>query len=265
MKAVARNEVLAVGVILLAATVLRIIDLNSGLWYDEAVTVTQFVRLPPAELAVTYGSLNNHVLYTWLAKASVAVLGEHPWSLRLPAVMFGVASIAAVWALFRESGFRWAAVAAAALLAVSFHHVWFSENARGYTGLLLFTTLAGLALHRALTTRDARDWVVYAACFAISMLIHLSAAFLLAAQGLAVLAHGVITMRRDGPQVASRWIVGPLIGFGVGSVLVLLPFIPMIGGMVGAFAHASGADDPVVKGVTEWKSPLWTAAFNQPN
>ncbi len=252
------RETTAIVAIVAIATALRLINLDAGLWYDEALTVAQSVRLPPADLVTTYGSLNNHVLYTWLAKACVAAFGENAWSLRVPAVAFGVASIAAAWLLFRETGFRWAAIAAAALLAVSYHHVWFSQNARGYTGLLLFTTLAGFALLRALTTRVRAWWFAYAACFAVSLLIQLSAAFLLAAQGLVVLLHGAFVARKQAGTTFVGWLTGPMIGFGVGSVIVLAAFAPMIGGMIETFASVARPDQAPAGEVAEWKNPIWT-------
>lgn len=253
-----RNEAIVLAAILLVAAVLRVVSLNSGLWYDEVVTLVQSVRLAPAELLVTYGSLNNHVLYTWLAKGCVALFGEEPWALRLPAMLFGVASIAASWALVREAGFRWAALATAALLAVSFHHVWFSQNARGYTGLMLFTTLGGLALHRALTKDRVAHWVLYAGCFAAAMLIHLSAVFLLAAQGLTALGAGALRLKAEGVAGALRWLRGPLIGFGLGGAIVAAAFLPMLPGMTEAFSRVAG--ESAVEGVAAWKNPIWTIA-----
>lgn len=243
--------------VLVIALLLRLINLNAGLWYDEILTLTRLIRLPPAVLVETYGSLNNHVLYTWLAKASSATFGESPWALRLPAVAFGVASIGAVWLLFREAGDRWAAVAAATLLAVSFHHVWFSQNARGYTGLLLFSTLAGFELHKALTTSERRHWFLYAAWFAAALLVHLSAAFLLVAHGLTVLIHGASAARKEAGATFAGWLAGPLIGFGAGTVVVALFFIPMLGGMIHEFTDVAGPPVAAASEVAEWRSPLW--------
>ncbi len=248
----------AIAAVIGLALVARLINLNAGLWYDEILTLTQSVRLPPATLIETYGSLNNHVLYTWLAKAFVALGGEQAWVLRTPAVIFGVASVGAAWLAFRETGFRWAAIAAAALLAVSYHHVWFSQNARGYTGLLLFTTLAGWALHRAVTTSERRYWFYYAAFFASAMLVHLSAAFLLLAHGLTLLIHGAIVARKRAQTSFWGWLAGPLIGFGLGALVVLVVFAPMIGGMVSEFSDVAGSPGETAKGVAEWKSPVWT-------
>lgn len=253
-----RRETLAIVLIVAAGAVLRLINLNASLWYDEVITLTQSIRLAPAELAVTYGSLNNHVLYTWLAKGAISLFGEEPWALRLPAYAFGVASIAAVWAMLRESGDRWTALAAAALLALSYHHVWFSQNARGYTGLLLFTTLSGIFLHRALGGRNWRDWLAFAACIASAMLIHLSAAFLIAAQGLATLLHGAGALRRQYGKGLAGLAAGPLIGFGVGAVIVLAVFSPMIAGMLETVRSVSEEGATSARQVVAWKNPLWT-------
>lgn len=245
---------------LFVAGCLRLINLDAPLWYDEILTLTQFVRLAPTELAVTYGSLNNHVLYTWLAKLSAAAFGETAFALRLPAALLGVVSIWATAALFRRTGWIWAAIVASALLAVSYHHVWFSQNARGYTGLLLFSTLAAIALARALNSRKAADWALYGLAFAAAMATHLSAFFLLAAQGVVALA---VELQRAGrgEQKIMQALKGPSIGFGVGSLILLLLFAPMISGMMDAFSDAAGAAAPTQAepGVKAWKNPLWTA------
>ena len=61
------------------------------------LTLVEFVRLPVREIVTTYTSLNNHVLYSLLAHASVGLFGESAWTLRLPAVLFGIASIWLLW------------------------------------------------------------------------------------------------------------------------------------------------------------------------
>lgn len=256
-----RIEAAIIAGILAIALILRVINLDAQLWYDEVLTLIQSVRLPPAELFVSYGSLNNHVLYTWLAKAAVALFGEHPWSLRLPAVIFGVASIAAVWALFRESSGKWMAALIALLLALSYHHVWFSQNARGYTGLLLFTTLAGLSLHRGITTGRRTYWFAYALFFATSMLIHLSAAFLLFAHGVAAIARATQIARRKSAAESARWLLGgPVIGFGAGAVIVAAALVPTAPEMIESFGAVAGPPAAATLSVAEWKNPFWTAA-----
>ena len=245
--------------ILVVALILRVFKLNAGLWYDEIITLTQFIRLPAGELFTTYGSLNNHLLYTWLAKAGVSIFGEMPWIMRLPALVFGVASIWAVWRLIKETGSGHVALVTAALLAVSYHHVWFSQNARGYTGLLLFTTLAALAMHKAMTTRRMVWWFVYAGLFATAMSIHLSAVLLLAAQGLVLLGEGLWRSAVAQQVNFWRWLRGPLIGFVGGGLLVLAVFSPLLPDMMAAFSEVTTSPENKTGGdVSEWRNPLWT-------
>jgi hypothetical protein len=69
-------------------------------------------------------------------------------------------------------------------LEVSYHHVWFSQNARGYTGLLFFGLLATWLLVRALRQPTARVWLGFGLCLALSMYIHLTAMMYYLALGL---------------------------------------------------------------------------------
>ena len=129
--------------VLLAALLLRLPGhLDSGLWFDEIWLLVESVRVPFATLFTAFESDNNHPLYSVLAWMSVETLGERAWSLRLPAVLFGAASIGMTWRFALLVTDRWEAALATALLALSYHHVWFSQNARGYTMLLFFTVAA---------------------------------------------------------------------------------------------------------------------------
>ena len=85
--------------ILIIAVFLRILKLDSSLWYDEIITVVDFVRLPIEALVTNPSSFNNHPFYSLQANVSVLLFDENTWSVRLPAVFFGIASIAAMWRL----------------------------------------------------------------------------------------------------------------------------------------------------------------------
>ncbi|MCA8883679.1 MAG: glycosyltransferase family 39 protein [Rhodobacteraceae bacterium] len=256
-----RRERLALAAILLLALALRVPGLNSGLWYDEISTLIKYVRLPTGTLLTTYDSLNNHMFFSLQAQAASALFGEAPWSLRLPAMLFGVASVWALWRLAREVVSPTQALLAALLMTVSYHHVWFSQNARGYTGLLFFGLIASLALLRGTRTNSWGAWVAYGLCFAAAMFTHLSAAFLFFGQGLAYLAVLVgRVLRGRGLSIAE--VLRPLAGIGLGAVIVLLLYLPVLGQMSDTFAGVqSGPDDALrADSIAEWKSPLWTLA-----
>lgn len=256
-----RREWLALLAILLLALLLRIPGLNSGLWYDEISTLVKYVRLPTGTLLTTYDSLNNHMFFSLQAQASAALLGESPWTLRLPAMLFGVGSVWALWRLAREVVSPPQALLAALLMAVSYHHVWFSQNARGYTGLLFFGILASLALLRGTRGNNWSAWLGYGLCFAAAMFTHLSAAFLFFGQGLAYLAILIGRLIR-GRGLQPAEILRPLAGVAMGGVLVLLLYLPVLGQMMETFSSVQAGPEDAVQAasIAEWKNPLWTLA-----
>ena len=76
------------------ALALRLIGLNEQLWFDEVGT-TDSIRTPLADLLTNYTSDNQHTLYSLMAKCTAGVFGEHPWTLRLPALVLGTLSVPA--------------------------------------------------------------------------------------------------------------------------------------------------------------------------
>ena len=129
------------GLTLLAA-LLSVPSLNSGLWTDEVLTLVHYARLPVAQILTSFPDQNQHMLYSLLAHGSMRIFGEQPWALRLPAVIFGAGSIWALFLLGRRLFGETEALLACALMTVSYHRIWFSQDARGYTGMLFFSLLA---------------------------------------------------------------------------------------------------------------------------
>ena len=93
----------AVGLWLLVLTVLaaalRVIGINRGLWWDEIDFLLVSVRHPLVEIVTIFPGDIQHPLYAILARLSILTFGEHVWSLRLPALIFGVASIPMLYLL----------------------------------------------------------------------------------------------------------------------------------------------------------------------
>jgi hypothetical protein len=245
--------------VLALAIAARAYRLEASLWFDEIVTLVEFVRLPLRELVSTF-SLNNHLFFSLQAKAAIAVFTESVWALRLPAAAFGIASLVAWWLLARRIVGPTEAMVTAALLAVSYHHVWFSQNARGYTGLLFWTTVASWLFAEGLARSRRRTWAAYALAAAAAMYTHLSASFFLAAHGFVYA--GAWLLWRFAPQtagarpgLAGAATVLPLVGMAAAGALALLlhgPILAQVPGMVGTVA--SGAANPG-SGLAEWLQP----------
>jgi len=164
-----RAYVAAFGLILTAAVTIRVAHLDVPMRYDEATTYNNFVSKPLYVALANYPNPNNHLLHTFLAKVSVTVLGNEPWTVRLPALVAGIALVPATFALTRVLHGRIAALLAAALVAGSSTLVEYSTNARGYTLVALATVVVFLAAARALENDSAGAWGLVALVGALGL------------------------------------------------------------------------------------------------
>ncbi|MBP6821484.1 MAG: glycosyltransferase family 39 protein [Acidobacteria bacterium] len=175
-----RNTGIFLVVLSAVALTLRLFRLNTDLWFDEILTLLDFVRLPMGDIVTSFPSQNQHMFFSVLSRISVVVFGESAAAVRLPSVLFGVASL---WALFflakKVAGVR-AALLTCTLLTFSYHHIWFSQNARGYMGLMFFTTLVTWLWMEA-WERGGGWWVSYAVAAALGAWIHMTMVFVVAA------------------------------------------------------------------------------------
>src|SRR5690606_21971427 len=162
------------------ALILRVWNLNSDLWIDEVFTLLDFVRQPTGVILTSFPSQNQHMLFSLLAHLSTGVFGESAWAIRLPSVLFGVGSIWAFFYLARYLFGNREALLGCALMTVSYHHVWYSQNARGYMGLLLFTLLATWCGLEAIDRNTKGWWFGYVVSVVMGMWIHPTMAFVVA-------------------------------------------------------------------------------------
>jgi mannosyltransferase len=187
---------LVLGSLGIVALALRLWRLESDLWFDEVTTLVKFVRPPLGDIVTSFPSQNQHMLYSVLAHLSVAAFGESVAALRLPAVLFGVASVGALFLLGRRLLGTVEAVIACSLMTVSYHHVWFSQNARGYTGLLFFAILSTWLWLEASPTTSRRLWLWYVVAVCLGMWVHVTFAFVVASHALV----SVFLWRRGDPS-----------------------------------------------------------------
>jgi 4-amino-4-deoxy-L-arabinose transferase-like glycosyltransferase len=224
---------------------LRLWRLDTCLWLDEVLTMVEFARKPIAEILTSFPNQNQHMLYSLLAHASLGVFGESAWALRIPAVLF---STAAIWALFllgRKVISDRAALFACGLMTVSYHHVWFAQNARGYSALLFFATIATWLWLEALERNTWRWWTWYGIVCCLGVLAHLTMVFVLAAQALVWIV-GVARRERiervNGWKPAGAWILGATL-----TLQVLALSLPQF---LREALHESSMN-------SEWTNPLW--------
>ncbi|MBK5298319.1 MAG: glycosyltransferase family 39 protein [Vicinamibacteria bacterium] len=180
---------------------LRLISLDSDLWLDEVTPILDYGHASAWQVAISYISSNNHLLNTLLGKLSMAAFGEREWAIRLPAVIFGAATVPVLYWIARQAAPRHVSLAAALLLATSYHHIFFSQNARGYSGYLFFSLLASGWLVTGLRHGRTSDWGLYVAATVLDFATILISGFVFAAH---VLVAGAAVLRvkyENGPWV----------------------------------------------------------------
>ena len=232
-----------------AALLLRAVGLDSGLWIDEIYSLVDSFRPALTQIVTVFPRDNQHPLYSVLAHIAIAAFGEAPWVIRLPALLFGVASVPLLYALGLQVTDRREALLAAALLTVSYHHVWFSQNARGYTALAFFALLSTWLLLRNLERPSAGTLVAYSVAAALGAYTHLTMVFVLAGHALVMAGRN---LWRDGD--GRRWRDGtwPWIGLALAGLLILLCYAPILTQVQQFFLHRPSA----LKGVS---TPSWAA------
>lgn len=128
------------------AAVLRLYRLGAqSLWVDEIFT--WYSAEVGAKLRIEHLLENVHgPLYSVAVHASTALFGDREWALRLPSALAGIAAVPAIGLLANRWLGRRAAGWAAWLAACSPFLVWYAQEARNYSFLILFSVLASAAL-----------------------------------------------------------------------------------------------------------------------
>ncbi|HKQ77195.1 MAG TPA: glycosyltransferase family 39 protein [Blastocatellia bacterium] len=270
---------LALAGLCLLALALRLWRLDADLWHDEVLTLLDFVRMPYGEIVTRFPAQNQHMFFSVLSRFSISLFGESPWALRLPSVIFGAGSVWALFLLGRRLLVAREALMACALMTVSYHHVWFSQNARGYMGLLFFTLLATWLWLESLE-RDRWSWSLgYAAAVALGAWLHLTMAFVAAAH--VVLSLTVLIGTAAKPEQTSLGQQGPRINTdatdqrGLSVTIRRIRANPRFLRLIVAWflcasltlqLHALALPDFLRSGLhevsipSEWTNPLWVIA-----
>jgi hypothetical protein len=248
-----RGELWILGGLLALGATLRFFALGEGLWYDEIMALVRYAREPLAYILTTYDSQNQHTLYSILAHGSIGIFGDGAWALRLPAALFGVGSLWATWWLGTQIATRREALLATALLTPSYHHVWFSQNARGYVALLFFTLVSTALLVRLLRSDRANGWgpvAAYAAVSALGAWTITSAIFVTVGHFIVWSVLAMLAKRRGERLGWPAWM--PMLGFALAATVTIQLYAPVLPQLV------QTATKPTMGGVqTVWKDPVW--------
>jgi 4-amino-4-deoxy-L-arabinose transferase-like glycosyltransferase len=129
--------------VLLLAAGLRFYHLTfQSLWLDELMT---WWRSSTPDLPTVLHSVESDVWppgYSLFIYALIRALGASDFILRYPAALAGVLAVASIYTLGRRLGSHLAGVFAALLLGILEVSIYYSQEARPYSGLILFSILS---------------------------------------------------------------------------------------------------------------------------
>jgi len=176
-----RSKVLFIGAVaFFAGLALRVLFLGSkGFWLDEAFSVV-YAANPAKLFANGYDPAHPPLYYTllhyWLP------FGMSEFILRLSSAILGSLAILVGYAVAIYLGRRRIATTAIWLMAFSPLLVWYSQELRSYSLLLLVSLIASLALLHLVSRPNFGRWLVFAVAMSATLYTHYAAILLIAVQ-----------------------------------------------------------------------------------
>lgn len=227
-------------VILVLAAVLRLYALASeSFWLDELHTMKE-----TNPYVGTWGDLINTLqtsdvhppLFYVMERLSLRMFGFDEWGARFLPAIAGILCVWAIYLLGKEILNKSLGLIAAAVMAVNYYNILFSQEARDYTFLWLFTTLSYvffLKLCKRLKTIDAIWWVITTALLLYS---HYYASIILICQGV-LFAIFLATEKENRKRFFTI--------FAVSTVAIVVLYSPWLPAMIAASKIQSFWSSPV--------------------
>jgi mannosyltransferase len=198
-----RWTLLALLAIMLLGGVLRFYGLSvQSLWGDELASWDFSKRDTLSQVIRGVRSDIHPPGYFLILHFTQWIFGDSEWALRLPSAFAGWLCIPAIYALGRRLYSEREGLIAALLLAVLWTPIYYSQEARAYSMLILLSILTSyfwwdvmlnLRYRRALPMREA---VWYVVCAVLCAYLHYFGLFLVALQGVALTALAYRTLRK---------------------------------------------------------------------
>ncbi len=224
-----RNSVLLFAFALLAGCVLRCWNITQSFWWDEIWSTLPYAKAHSVwRIFTDLGYyFNNHLLNSLLVRYTIKVFGESEFTARLPAVIMGLLAIIAVFYFGKKFLGAPCAGIAALLLAVAPFHIDHSTEARGYSGLALFSILSSLYFLMGVKEDKARWWILFACFTVLGFCSHIFMAAVALSQFFTTLLLAVMGRRGRSHSYAPalRNTVVSLMGAGVITLLIYSPLL----------------------------------------
>ncbi|HZD43589.1 MAG TPA: glycosyltransferase family 39 protein, partial [Methanomicrobiales archaeon] len=201
---------------------LRLYHLDyTSLWLDEAYTI-HFARPTLIQIwqLTTVNGECNPPLFHWI-EHGMLFFGQSEFVIRIVPALAGIATIPIFYLIGREFLGINVGILAAALLALSPFHIFYSQEGRAYTLVLLFVSLALFAYLVALRSDGLYMWALFAVFSALAFWTHFYTLILIAL----LLLSALFMPRPDVSRTARMRGTGVALGV---FCLLCLPMIPVV-------------------------------------
>ncbi len=200
-----------VAALLATALGLRLWGLGlQSLWYDELFSLVHARMAPGAMLHALAVDGTNLPAYPLFLKGWIALFGSSEWALRLPSALLGAASVYLTWRLGQRIFTTQAGWIAALFVTVSALHIYYAQEARMYTLMVVLMALSVLWLLDWLEKGDRRAAIGYVAVTAVLLYTHYYGLFLVVVQNLYVALCWLYRPPRARPDMR-LWIGGQFV------------------------------------------------------
>ncbi len=168
--------------IISASILLRLVVINQSLWLDEGISVSVASNLSYSAIITDFSPGDFHPpLHYLILKLFIDILGLSELSARLPSILFGSSTVLVVYLLAKKLYDTRTALTAAALLATSPLHIFYSQEARMYSQATLFS-LTSLYFFVSILQKDKfANWIGFISSLVLALYTDYIPGFLLPA------------------------------------------------------------------------------------
>lgn len=226
-----RPAIVAVAITLVALA-LRLYRLDErSFWLDELVTAysVRFDNLGDLfrHISFWYDNMPGIFLLTWLTRG----FGGSEFVVRLPFALAGTLNVFALYLLGKAMFNARVGLTGALILALSPFAVWYSQEARQYVFLMLFTTLQMLFAYEVAVNRRGRSAIWLAIASILSLYTgYLAIPVTVAVFGFVGVVYVVRLSKKPRPRDLKEAMLqmAPGIGAAVATGLAYLPWLPAL-------------------------------------
>jgi mannosyltransferase len=223
------NSLLIVSILLLGF-LLRIYNLSGeSLWLDEGHSVNLAhlsIQQLDRYLYEVYPPLYFLFLHFW-----IGIFGDSEFSIRFPSVIFGVLSIFMMYKMSSLLFNKNAGIISSLLLSLSIFHIYYSQEARAYTLMVLLTLLSMYCFVRILRQINLIESIGYILFSTLLLYTHYFGSFVIIAQNIYVFGI-LIFSKRESELHFRKWIL-------LQSIIAII-YLPWLFVLIHQLSHNTG-------------------------